>query len=61
MGETGEWDTAVAEILLAEVNGAVFDLQFQPLSYNQRETFVNPHFIMVADKQKDWRSIFQFN
>ena len=61
LGDTGEWDTAVAEVLLAEVNGAVFDLQFQPLSYNQRETFVNPHFIMVADKQKDWRSIFQFN
>ncbi|AUI66370.1 MULTISPECIES: 3'(2'),5'-bisphosphate nucleotidase CysQ [Glaesserella] len=61
LGDTGEWDTAVAEILLAETGGQVFDLHFQPLSYNQRETFVNPYFIMVANKQRDWQQIFAFN
>lgn len=60
-GDTGEWDTAVAEVLLTEVGGKIFDLNFEPLTYNQRPTFVNPHFVMVADKQLDWEKIFQFN
>ncbi|WP_373768076.1 3'(2'),5'-bisphosphate nucleotidase CysQ [Glaesserella sp.] len=60
-GDTGEWDTAVAEILLAETGGQIFDLRFQPLTYNQRETFVNPYFVMVGNKQRNWQSVFQFN
>ncbi|WP_373777425.1 3'(2'),5'-bisphosphate nucleotidase CysQ [Glaesserella sp.] len=61
LGDTGEWDTAAAEVLLAETGGQIFDLRFQPLTYNQRDTFVNPHFIMVGNKQTNWQSIFQFN
>ena len=41
LGKTGEWDTAGAEILLAEINGGIFDPQFQPLTYNQRESLIN--------------------
>lgn len=59
-GDTGEWDTAAAEVLLAETGGQIFNLNFQPLSYNQRETLINPHFVMVADKKVDWRNIFCF-
>ena len=61
LGRTGEWDTAGAEVLLAETGGAIFDLHFAPLTYNQRETLINPHFVMVADKSRDWRAVFQFN
>ncbi|WGE89449.1 3'(2'),5'-bisphosphate nucleotidase CysQ [Actinobacillus arthritidis] len=60
-GDTGEWDTAVAEVILAEIGGKIFDLNFEPLTYNQRTTFVNPHFVMVADKSLNWETIFQFN
>lgn len=60
-GDTGEWDTAVAEILLQEVGGEIFDLHFKPLTYNQRETFINPYFVMVRDRNRDWQKIFQFN
>lgn len=59
-GDTGEWDTAATEVLLREVGGAIFDRQFQPLTYNQRETLVNPHFVMVGNKRSAWREIFQF-
>ncbi|QIM63546.1 3'(2'),5'-bisphosphate nucleotidase [Pasteurellaceae bacterium Orientalotternb1] len=59
-GDTGEWDTAAAEVLLREVGGQIFDRQFKPLTYNQRETLVNPHFVMVGNKQNNWREIFQF-
>lgn len=60
LGKTGEWDTAAAEILLEEVNGAVFDDRFQPLTYNLRESLINPRFVMVADKQINWENIFDF-
>lgn len=61
LGDTGEWDTAVPEILLAECDGEIFDLRFSPLTYNQRETFINPPFIMVGNKQHDWRTVFYFD
>lgn len=60
-GDTGEWDTAVAEVLLGEIGGEIFDLKFNPLTYNQRPTFVNPHFVMNADKRIDWQKIFNFD
>ncbi|EJS87006.1 CysQ, partial [Pasteurella multocida subsp. multocida str. Anand1_buffalo] len=41
--------------------GAVFDFAFQPLSYNQRESFINPNFVMVANTEFDWQKIFQFH
>lgn len=59
-GDTGEWDTAAAEVLLREVGGRIFDLQFQPLTYNQRETLVNPHFVMVGNGEQNWEEILQF-
>ncbi|QGM80306.1 3'(2'),5'-bisphosphate nucleotidase CysQ [Otariodibacter oris] len=60
-GDTGEWDTAAAEILLNESGGEIFNLNFEPLSYNQRETFVNPYFMMVSNKDLDWKQIFSFD
>ncbi|QLB14153.1 3'(2'),5'-bisphosphate nucleotidase [Mannheimia granulomatis] len=59
-GDTGEWDTAVAEVLLKEVGGAIFDFNFSPLTYNQRESLINPYFLMVADKKQEWDKIFLF-
>lgn len=59
-GKTGEWDTAAAEVLLGELGGSIFNLQFQPLTYNQRETLINPYFVM-ANMQFDWEKIFRFN
>lgn len=60
LGDTGEWDTAVPEILLAECGGDIFDFSFSPLTYNQRETFINPPFIMVGNKQHNWQTVFNF-
>ncbi|MDU8923457.1 3'(2'),5'-bisphosphate nucleotidase CysQ [Pasteurellaceae bacterium LIM206] len=60
LGNTGEWDTAAAEVILAEIGGRIFNLHFRPLSYNQRESLVNPHFVMV-NRDADWEKIFQFN
>ena len=61
MDKTGEWDTAGAAILLAEINGMIFDPHYQPLTYNRRESLINPPFVMVADNTQNWASVFQFN
>lgn len=60
LGATGEWDTAVPDILLSECGGKIFDLQFNSLTYNQRETFINPPFIMVGKSQHNWQQVFSF-
>ncbi len=60
-GKTGEWDTAASEVILSELGGEIYDLNFDPLTYNQRETFINPPFIMVRDRSVNWREIYQFN
>ena len=49
------------KFLLAEINGMIFDPQYQPLTYNQRESLINPPFVMVADNTQNWASVFQFN
>lgn len=61
LGATGEWDTAAAEILLKEVGGKIFDRHFQPLTYNQRASFINPDFVMVRNADYNWRDIFLFD
>lgn len=60
LGNTGEWDTAAAEIILSEMGGKIFDSQFQPLTYNQRHSLINPDFVMVAQGQRDWQKVFRF-
>lgn len=61
LGITGEWDTAVPDIILQEIGGEIADLNFKPLSYNQRENLINPPFIMVGDKTRNWQQIFRFD
>lgn len=60
LGDTGEWDTAVAEVLLREVGGKIFDFHFQPLTYNQRETWINPNFVMVGANFISEQKVFSF-
>ena len=60
IGKTGEWDTAVADILLAEIGGTVLDFHSNPLTYNKRESLINPNFIMVSNKNAPWDKIFNF-
>lgn len=59
LGKTGEWDTAAAQVILSETNGIIFDRTFSPLTYNQREVFTNPDFMMCADDSINWQKIFQ--
>lgn len=58
VGETGEWDTAAAQILVQEAGGSLVDEQFKPLSYNHTEEPTNPNFLVLGDPNIAWPSIF---
>ena len=53
-GPTSEWDTAAAHCVVKEAGGDVFDIQFNPLSYNTKDSILNPHFLVIGDPSFDW-------
>lgn len=55
LGPTSEWDTAAGHAVLLAAGGEVIDLDGSPLSYNSKESLLNPHFIAYADASRDWR------
>ncbi|RKF13186.1 3'(2'),5'-bisphosphate nucleotidase [Alginatibacterium sediminis] len=57
LGPTGEWDTAAPQIILREAGGDLQDLSMQPLSYNQRESLINPNFAALGDLNLPWLKI----
>lgn len=57
VGPTGEWDTGAPQIIVEEAGGLIIDSEFEPLSYNKRESFMNPDFFVGADRELDWSSV----
>lgn len=60
LGKTGEWDTAAVECILRETGGKIIDFQGKPLSYNKRESLINPHFIMLGNATFPWQKVIRF-
>jgi 3'(2'), 5'-bisphosphate nucleotidase len=55
LGPTCEWDTAAADAVVRAAGGQVLNADtLLPLGYNQRDTLLNPHFIVCADKDPAW-------
>lgn len=54
LGPTSEWDIAAAEAVLTAAGGAVWDFNGAPLSYNAKESFLNPDFFAVGDRAFPW-------
>jgi len=57
IGPTGEWDTGASHCILEQAGGSIIDSEFQPLSYNQRESLMNPDFLSLGDNQFPWQQI----
>ncbi len=57
LGPTGEWDTAAAQCIIQEAGGELLDTQLNLLTYNQRETLVNPDFIVIGDLDILWEKV----
>lgn len=54
LGPTGEWDTAAAQCIVEEAGGFILDVHSRQLTYNQRETLINPAFLVFGDDQVNW-------
>ncbi|HEX5340535.1 MAG TPA: 3'(2'),5'-bisphosphate nucleotidase CysQ [Gammaproteobacteria bacterium] len=56
LGPTSEWDTGAGHAVLLAAGGHVVNVDGTALSYNRKESLLNPHFIAYADPSRDWRS-----
>ncbi|PCS21119.1 3'(2'),5'-bisphosphate nucleotidase CysQ [Candidatus Enterovibrio escicola] len=61
LGPTGEWDTAATQCIVEESGGRILDMTLSPLSYNERDSLVNPNFIVLGDTGLPWREIVRFD
>ena len=57
LGPTCEWDTAAGQCVLEQAGGAVLDFSGRPLTYNARESLVNPDFFAVGDRDANWSAL----
>jgi 3'(2'), 5'-bisphosphate nucleotidase len=57
LGPTSEWDTAAGQAIVEAAGGAVYELSGQAMTYNRRESLLNPHFIVVGDPRFAWRHL----
>ncbi len=55
-GPTSEWDTAAAHCVVKEAGGDVVDLNFNSLTYNTKDSILNPHFLVIGDTEFNWRT-----
>ena len=54
LGPTSEWDTAAAQCIVEEAGGLITDTQMQSLTYNTKESLLNPDFFVFGDKSIRW-------
>lgn len=59
LGPTSEWDTAAAQAVLISAGGSMMDVEGKPLTYNARDTLLNPQFLAFGDDIRDRLSGFQ--
>ena len=56
LAPTCEWDTAAAQAVLMAAGGRVLNTEFQPLTYNRKESLLNPEFYALGDMSVDWEA-----
>ena len=54
-GPTSEWDSAAAQCIVEESGAIVVDTDFNTLEYNTKESLLNPSFLVIADKDFNWK------
>ncbi len=59
IGPTGEWDTGASHCILEQAGGSIIDSAFNPLSYNKRESLMNPDFISLGAADFPWQKIIK--
>jgi len=54
LGPTSEWDTAAAQAVVEASGGIVSGWDGRRLLYNTKPDLLNPHFLVYADRTRDW-------
>lgn len=57
IGPTGEWDTGASHCILEEAGGTIMDSELNSLSYNKRESLMNPDFIGLGNIDIPWPNL----
>ncbi len=60
LGVTGEWDTGASECIINEAGGRIVNVDFEPITYNQRESLENPNFMVLGDQSVDWEALVNY-
>jgi 3'(2'), 5'-bisphosphate nucleotidase len=53
-GLTSEWDTGAAQAVVEQAGGRVTTMDLKTLTYNTKESLLNPHFLVFGDTSVDW-------
>jgi 3'(2'), 5'-bisphosphate nucleotidase len=59
VGVTGEWDTGASQCILEQAGGTILDSEFNPLSYNKRESLLNPDFVSLGNQDIPWQQVIK--
>lgn len=59
IGPTGEWDTGASQCILEQAGGSIIDSEFNPMSYNKRESLENPDFLSLGSADFPWQEIIR--
>ena len=55
LAPTCEWDSAAAQAVVEAAGGYVLEYpSLKPLRYNQRDTLLNPNFLVCSDIPSTW-------
>lgn len=54
LGPTSEWDTAAGHCIVEAAGGKIVRADGDPLTYNARDTLLNPEFLVIGDPGRDW-------
>lgn len=59
IGPTGEWDTGASHCILEQAGGSIIDSEFLPLSYNKRDSLLNPDFMSLGVANIPWEKVIK--
>ena len=59
VGVTGEWDTGASQCILEQAGGSIINSEFHPLTYNTRESLLNPDFLSLGNQNIPWKNVIK--
>jgi len=59
VGPTGEWDTGASHCIIEQAGGSIINSEFQPLTYNKRQSLMNPDFMSLGHANIPWHNIIK--